>query len=373
MFQPRNPERRLGFGMMRLHRDENNAIDIEQASRLVDRYLEAGFCYFDTAWAYEGTEEAVRKALVERHPREAFLLATKNAGYTSKTKQEAAAQLETSLERSGAGYFDCYLLHNLGRNRSAKYEEYGLWELMSEKKREGILRNIGFSFHGTADELEEILTAHPETDFVQLQLNYIDWESANIQSRACYETARRHNVPIIVMEPVKGGMLANPPQQVAELLKKENPEASYASWAIRFAAGLEGVAMVLSGMNDMSQLEDNISVMDPFVPLSRQEQETIRRAQQELAKLPLVACTGCGYCMDACPGEIAIPASFSAYNMAKMFGREEGLRRQKSMVDGAKKKRAGECLQCGKCEEVCPQHLAIREDLRRVHELLGKE
>ena len=232
---------KLGFGLMRLPQ-KDGAIDIEQTKRMVDLFLGAGFTYFDTAWAYAGSEDAIRQALVERYPRDSYQLATKNAAWINcKTREEATAQLETSLKQTGAGYFDFYLLHNLGEGRTRYFDEFDLWSWIQEKKREGLVKHAGFSFHSTPEELEAILTAHPEMEFVQLQINYADWENPAIQSRACYEVARRHGKPVIIMEPVKGGMLATPPQPVLEVLKAAEPDASAASWAIRFAADLEGV------------------------------------------------------------------------------------------------------------------------------------
>ena len=224
----------LGFGLMRLPRvkdTKTDEIDVEQTKQMVDAFLEAGFTYFDTAWAYPGSEDAIRQALVERYPREKFQLATKNAAWIGcKTKEDAIAQFETSLKRTGAGYIDFYLLHNLGETRTKFFEDFDLWNWGKELKAKGLIKHLGFSFHSTAEELEEIFKAHPEAEFVQLQLNYADWESPSIQSRKVYEVARKYNKPIIVMEPVKGGLLANPPQSVKNVFQKADSKASYALW-----------------------------------------------------------------------------------------------------------------------------------------------
>ena len=224
--------KKLGFGLMRLPRleGEGDVIDVEQTKKMVDLFLEAGFTYFDTAWAYAGSEDAIRQALVERYPREKIQLATKNAAWINcKTKEEATAQFETSLKQTGAGYFDFYLLHNLGEARTKYFDDFDMWNWVQEKKAEGLIKHVGFSFHSTTEELEKILNDHPEMEFVQLQINYADWENPAIQSRACYEVARKHGKPVIIMEPVKGGMLATPPKRVENILKAAEPDASAAS------------------------------------------------------------------------------------------------------------------------------------------------
>lgn len=364
--------KKLGFGLMRLPM-KGEAIDVEQTKAMVDRFMEEGFTYFDTAWAYAGSEDAIRQALVERYPRESFQLATKNAAWINcKTREEAIAQFETSLKQTGAGYFDFYLLHNLGEHRTKFFDDFDMWSFVKEKKEEGLIKHIGFSFHSTPEELEEILTDHPEMEFVQLQINYGDWENPAIQSRACYEVARAHNKPVIIMEPVKGGMLANPPESVQEIFKKAEPNASCASWAIRFAADLDGIITVLSGMSNMEQMEDNLSYMKDFTGLSKEEKQTLDEAREALNRIPLIPCTTCNYCAKVCPMDIGISGSFTALNYLTLYKDKGAAKHQEDwLVGGHGRKLASECIKCGKCEEVCPQHISIREELVRVTESLA--
>ncbi|MCD8237844.1 MAG: aldo/keto reductase [Clostridiales bacterium] len=356
--------KKLGFGLMRLPQ-KDGAIDIEQTKVMVDKFLEQGFTYFDTAWAYAGSEDAIRQALVERYPRDKFQLATKNAAWINcKTREDAINQFETSLKQTGAGYFDFYLLHNLGEHRTKFFDDFKLWDFVQEKKAEGLIKHVGFSFHSTPEELEEILNAHPEMEFVQLQINYADWENPAVQSRGCYEVARKHNKPVIIMEPVKGGTLANPPESVEKIFKAADSKASSSSWAIRFAADLDGIITVLSGMSNIEQMEDNLSYMKDFKKLSDSERETLNKAREALNAIPLIPCTTCNYCAKVCPKNIGISGTFTAMNIFKLYGDEAGAKHQEDwLVSGHQKARANECIKCGKCEEACPQHIKIRDEL----------
>ena len=365
---------KLGFGLMRLPKNDD-VIDIEQTKQMVDMFLDAGFTYFDTAWAYKGSEDAIRQALVERYPRDSYQLATKCAAWIDcKTRDDAIAQFETSLERTGAGYFDFYLLHNLGEHRTEKFDDFGLWDWILEQKAAGKIKHAGFSFHSTPEELDELLTAHPEMEFVQLQINYADWENPSVQSRGCYEVARAHNKPVVIMEPVKGGMLANPPESVARVLKEAEPDSSAASWAIRFAASLPGVITVLSGMSNIEQMADNLSFMKGFTGLSDAEQATLDRAREELAKIPLIPCTACNYCAKVCPMGVGISGTFMAMNMLTLYGDlKKAQDEEKWLVSEHSRKRATSCIKCSACEQACPQHIKIRDELVRCAEALGIE
>ncbi len=362
---------KLGFGLMRLPM-LGEEVDLEQTKQMVDLFLSKGFTYFDTAYGYlDGkSEEAAKKALVERHPRESFQLATKLPAWAGpKDAKEAQDMFWTSLKRTGAGYFDFYLLHNLGADRTRYFDKYDIWNFVQEQKEKGLIRHVGFSFHDKAEILDEILTKHPEAEFVQLQINYGDWENDVIQSRKCYETARAHNKPVVIMEPVKGGSLANLPESVASIFHEADPKASLPSWAIRFAASLDGVVTVLSGMSDLAQMKDNLSYMEHFKPLTDADRQVIEKAQKALSKIPRIPCTGCDYCRKGCPQQIQIPQIFKAMNHYLVYNNLPGAIGNYSFEtrNGGK---ASECIACGQCESVCPQHIEIIKELERSKETL---
>ncbi len=354
---------KLGFGLMRLPK-RGFVINVEQTKKMVDLFLEAGFTYFDTAYVYPGSETAIRKALVERHPRDSFTLATKLYALAAPTEKAARKQFATSLERTGAGYFDYYLLHSLKENTYERYDKLHLWDFVRQQKEQGLIRNIGFSFHAGPELLDQLLTAHPEVDFVQLQINYADWENPKVTSRANYEVARKHGKLITVMEPVKGGNLANPPEEVQKLFREIHPDMSCASWAIRFVASLDGILTVLSGMSNVAQMEDNLSYMKNFQPLNAEEQEAIRKAQRILGSASTVPCTACRYCVEGCPQQIPIPEIFSAMN--KQLGNGQMAEAKEAYFRAAAEgHRAPNCIECRQCEDVCPQHLPITEHLKQ--------
>ena len=364
---------KLGFGMMRLPRIEGtNDIDLEHTKRMVDAFIEAGGKYFDTAFIYEGSEEATKAALCDRYPRESYYLADKlNASdFAAKSEEEAKNEINISLERTGAGYLDFYLLHGIDEGNHDKFNSYGIWDYMKQLKSEGVIRHYGFSFHSTPEHLEQLLTDHPDVEFVQLQINYADWEDTLICSRRCYEIATRHGKPVIVMEPVKGGKLANPPQAVKDILQRANPNASFASWAVRYAASLPNVMMVLSGMSNMEQMQDNVSFMRHFQPLSEEEYRVIDEASQALKQYADIPCTACHYCTPGCPMNIHIPETFAVMNVYKMYGNLTEARNEYRWRPGGNL--ASTCIQCGQCEGACPQHLPIISLLEEVVETLEK-
>ncbi len=361
---------KLGFGLMRLPMI-GEEIDIEQTKIMVDRYMAAGFTYFDTAYVYTNgkSEEAAKEAIVKRYPRDAFQLATKMPVWMVKKYEDFQKYFDIQLERTGAGYFDYYLLHALDRDRAKQLDENGGWKFGLDMKKKGLIKHLGFSFHDKADVLEEILEHHPESEFVQLQINYVDWDNPEVQSRECYEVARKHNVPVIIMEPVKGGSLAVMRPEIQEMFKKVNPKLSVPSWAVRYSASLEGVITVLSGMSDLSQMEDNLSYMSDFKPLKEQEYEVIDKVVKELAKIPTIPCTGCKYCVDECPQKINIPEVFKSYKDYKLYQNLEGSRGSYRWIvrDGGK---ASDCIACGSCESHCPQHIDIIDSLKEVAGIL---
>ena len=368
-----NNAKKLGFGLMRLPRlDPNNegSIDLEQTKQMVDTFLQRGFTYFDTAWMYCAfkSENAVKDALTSRHPRESYTLATKLHAAYIHSMDDRDAIFNTQREKTGVEYFDYYLLHDVGAEHYEIYKKYDCFAWIAEKKRQGLIKHMGFSFHDTAEVLDKILTEHPEMEFVQLQINYLDWDSEGVQSRKCYEVATKHGKPVIVMEPVKGGTLAKLPAAAEALLRQADPGASIPSWAVRFAASLPNVKMVLSGMSSTEQLLDNTGYMQDFAPLTQQEQAVIAQAVGIINASIAIPCTGCAYCTEGCPMHIAIPKYFSLYNAEMQELKEKDFTSQGTYYDNLTLKfgKASDCIACGQCESVCPQHLPIIENLKRV-------
>ena len=365
--------KKLGFGLMRLptlDKNDPSKVDLEQLKQMVDLFLEKGFTYFDTAWMYNAfaSESAAKAALVDRHPRESFTLATKLHSGFFNSLEDRDKIFNAQLEKTGAGYFDYYLLHGIEAGFLPKFEELDCFNWLLDKREKGLVRHAGFSYHDSPELLDQILTKHPEMEFVQLQINYLDWESPWIQSRACYEVARRHNKPVIVMEPVKGGTLAQVPPEAQRLFREREPSLSPASWAIRFAASLPGVMMVLSGMSSLSQMEDNLSYMEDFQPLTQEEQQLCFQAAEIINSQIAIPCTGCSYCTEGCPQRIAIPQYFSLYNedMREVATKGWTINFSNYNTLTGSFGRAKDCIACGQCESVCPQHLPIIENLKKV-------
>ena len=366
-------KRKLGFGLMRLpllDPNKQSSIYIEETKRMVDYFIAEGYTYFDTAWMYCGfkSEKAVKEVLTTRDPRNAYTLTTKLHSAFIKTKEDRDKIFDTQRENTGVEYFDYYLLHDIGYDSYKIYNELDCFSWISEKKAQGLVKHIGFSFHDNAEMLDKVLTEHPEFEFVQLQVNYLDWDNAGIQSRKCCEVAAKHGKPIIVMEPVKGGTLANLPEKAENMFKSYNPQMSIPSWAIRFAASQPNVMLVLSGMSNMQQMQDNTAFMKEFTPLNDEELKIIKEAVDIINSNIVIPCTGCSYCTDGCPQNIAIPKYFSLYNAEMQELKGKFWTPQAEYYDRltAVYGKAGECLECGQCETVCPQHLPIIEHLKEV-------
>ncbi|MBQ9766543.1 MAG: aldo/keto reductase [Lachnospiraceae bacterium] len=364
---------KLGFGLMRLP-EKDGAIDMERVCGMVDTYMENGMNYFDTAYVYHGgkSEIAVREAIVKRYPRDSFYLATKLPAWEVHCMEDRDKIFEIQCERAGVDYFDFYLLHSVEEgNNYDKYVEYDCFNWAVEKKKQGKIKHFGFSFHGTPALLEKIVDEHPEVEFVQIQLNYIDWDNPLVHSGKLYEILKKRNIPMIIMEPVKGGTLAKMDESLEAILKAERPNASVASWAFRFVASLDGVATILSGMSTEEQLADNIGTFMNFEPLSEKEEAAIRQVVEKMLDMPLVQCTACRYCVDGCPMGILIPDVFRALNTKRLHPNDN---RPHFFYNGlvGRSGKAGDCIGCGQCEGVCPQHLPIIELLKEASEKLDK-
>ena len=363
-----NGAKKLGFGLMRLpsksDSDDGN-IDIELVEKMVDSFISQGFTYFDTALMYcnSQSESATKKFLVDRYPRSAFTLATKLHSSYIHNESDCERIFNEQLERTGAGYFDYYLVHDVNIHSIETYNKFNVFDFVQKKKQQGLIRHMGFSFHDGPELLDKVLSEHPESEFVQIQLNYFDYENPGVRSRECYEVCEKYDKPVIVMEPVKGGTLVNMGEQIEKIFKTYNSSASIASWAVRFAASHKNVAMVLSGMSNMEQLQDNTSYMKNFVPLNEQEHSIIKNAVDILNNSKSIPCTGCSYCTGGCPVNIAIPKYFALYNadLKQDPDGTAGWTIQGEYYSNLNKTfgKASDCIQCGQCEGICPQHLSV--------------
>ena len=353
---------KLGFGLMRLPLKEE-AVDVPQVCSMVDAYMEAGLNYFDTAYVYHGgkSEVVLGEALVKRYPREAYMVATKLPIWEVKEEADLDRIFEEQCERAGLSYWDFYLLHSIEDANVEKYEKFDAFSWGVKKREEGKIRHFGFSFHGSPELLKRLLNEHPEVEFVQIQLNYLDWENQVVQSGKLYEILREKNIPMIIMEPVKGGTLASLKPELEERYRALRPESSMASWAFRFVGSLPGVMTILSGMSSKEQMEDNLATFKNFEPLSEEEKALVEEVSRVLLNTPTIGCTSCRYCVDGCPMGIAIPDVFRAVNTRRVYG---DVFRPQNFYNGLVEVghgRASDCVACGQCEGVCPQHLPIIE------------
>lgn len=366
--------KKLGFGFMRLplldSKDETS-VDIETVCKMVDLYLSRGFNYFDTAHRYHGetSEPALRKALIDRHPRESYILTNKITMNYIKSEDDQEPFIKNQLEICGVDYFDFYLIHNLNTFTYRDVQKYNTFDFMKKVKSDGLAKHIGFSYHDSPELLDEILTAHPEVELVQLQLNYLDWDDGGVQSRKCYEVARKHGKEVAVMEPIKGGNLVNVPDEVEKLLNSYHPDWSLAAWAIRFAASHDGIYTVLSGMSTLEQLDENTTFMENFVPLTKDELEVLKKAADMIKSATAIQCTACKYCEAECPQNIAISNYFALYNS---FVRPSVnyVKTQGSYYNNLAQTRgkASDCINCMQCVENCPQKIEIPTWLEKVSE-----
>jgi hypothetical protein len=358
-------KKNFGFGCMRLPMKDGK-VDTAELNRMVDAFLDAGFNYFDTAHGYLGgqSETALRECLTSRYPRDRYILTNKLTTFYFEKEAELRPFFQQQLDWCGVDYFDFYLMHAQSKEIFAKFKQCRAYETALDLKAEGKIRHFGISFHDKAEVLEQILTEYPQVEIVQIQLNYLDWDDPAVQSRKCLEVCQKHNKPVIVMEPVKGGSLANLPED-AKVVLDELGGGSPASYAIRFAAGCQGVKMVLSGMSDLKQMEDNLSFMKDFQPLTEQEQTAVQKVCEIFKSKNMIPCTACRYCTAGCPKNISIPDLFSCMN-AKTAFHDWNADWYYNMVHTARNGKASDCVKCGKCEAACPQHLPIRELLEQV-------
>lgn len=361
----------LGFGCMRFDGRADDTVDIAQVSEMIDCYMEAGGNYFDTAWAYPNSEKTLRKALVERHPRDSYLIASKCITWSNCTcKEDLEAQLQETLATLGIDYLDVYLMHNLGGTRTASFEKYDAWEFVKSVKERGLAKHIGFSAHCTPEELEGFIAAYPEAEIIQLQANYSDWDSPDFRERECVELAHAHGFPVIAMEPVKGGILADPPQAVKDILDEAMPDDSYATAALRFTASQPGIVVTLSGMSTLEQVQGNCRAFRDFKPLDDGEFAAIDRARAALKEGGTVQCTSCDYCAKVCPLNIGISQSLAVLNHFINYGDAASAGYQMGFVVrfNAGKNMITECIRCGACEDACPQNLPILEYFDRIND-----
>lgn len=366
-----NIKKNFGFGFMRLPMN-GEEVDLEHTSKMVDAFLEAGFNYFDTAHGYLGgkSELALKACLTSRYPRESYVLTNKLSGNFFEKEEDILPCFESQLEACGVSYFDFYLMHAQNRRNFEKYKACRAYETAFALKEAGKVRHVGLSFHDTPEILDQILTEYPQIEVVQIQFNYLDFDEPSVQSRGCWEVCRKHGKPVIVMEPVKGGTLVNLPEDAKKVLD-DLQGGSAASYAIRFAAGFEGMMMVLSGMGTLEMVEDNCGYMKDFQPLNEAELAAVTKVQEIFNAQHLIPCTACRYCTEVCPQGIKIPDLFACLNAKKQFGSWSADYHYSVTVKESAS--PADCLKCGLCEDICPQNLKIRDLLEDVADQFEKK
>ena len=364
---------KLGFGLMRLPTipgGTDKDIDIELVKKMVDLFIERGYTYFDTAFMYHGgmSEEALREAVVKRYPRDKYTVTDKMPLWDIKGRDDYEKIFQTQLQRTGLEYFDYYFLHGIGEGRTQMLDETGGWEYMKELKERGLVKHIGFSFHSPAACLDEILAAHPEVELVQLQINYVDWESETVQARQCYEVAMKYNVPVTNMEPIRGGALAGMHPDVMQVIKDYDADKSAAYWALRFCKSLDGLIAILSGMSNLEQVEENTRIMADMPALEDADREMLGRVIEKLESLPTIPCTGCKYCITNCPQNINTPGIIGLLNEYNKYQALQANKRSYGMMTGMGGK-ASSCVECRSCEDHCPQNIKIIDILKKAADL----
>lgn len=366
------PQSKMAFGCMRLpltNPSDQKSVDLPQFKQMVDEFMQAGNTYFDTAFVYhEGASEtALGEALVKRYPRDAYTVATKCLAWALPNKEAAQECLDVSLKRMGLDYIDYYLLHNVGGKRTAKFDEYDMWNFALEQKAAGRIKHLGFSIHDNADCLDTLLTQHPNMDFVQIQVNYLDWDDPANEARKMMEVAQRHNMPVVIMEPARGGRLCHLPDEVVDILLAAKPGSTQAEWAYRFCWNLPNVVAVLSGMSDVDQVRENCASYAANKPFSAEEQAALDQAIAKLRSFASIPCTACNYCVKGCPSNVKIPRIMELLNLEAMTNDHEFVKGLYGWQTA--EGHASSCIQCGECEDMCPQQIDIINQLERAADL----